>query len=172
VLGSPVAHPVAGRPAASPSTPTVSTVSSFEYRHPRRKRRWNLSTMAGSNIAGGRTTLSMSAPTCCAGTTCSSDEAYAFSNPHRAVPARPPPHDPRRFRTCDRRRRCRFERDCSERTHKIVIETSRKASMGAYTTKCVARATRSVTAFTCALFRHRKMALGIPVGPCERYTWT
>ena len=64
MLGSPVAHPVAGRPAASPSTPTASTVSFFEYRHPRRKRRRNLCAMAGSNMAGRRTALSMRAPIC------------------------------------------------------------------------------------------------------------
>ena len=104
--------------------------------------------------------------------TCSSNKAYASSNLHRAVLARPLPHDHRRFKTCDRRKKYRFERGCSEETHKIVTRTSRKPSMGAYTTKCVARATRSVTAFTCALFRHRKRTLGISVGPCERYAWT
>ena len=65
MLGSPVAHPVAGRPAASHSPPTASTVSSFEYRHSRRTRRWNFFAMVGSNTAGGCTARPMRAPIRC-----------------------------------------------------------------------------------------------------------
>lgn len=55
-------------------------------------------------------------------TTCSSNDAYAFSISHHATLARSLPHDPRRFEICGRRRRCRSGRDCSEGTHKTVTQ--------------------------------------------------
>ena len=91
-------------------------------------------------------------------TTCSGNEAHAFSTFHRAVLMKPLPNDPGQFKKCDRRRICRYGKDCSEGMHGVVTETSQKPRLGGDSTTWVARATGSVTAFACALFPHRNMA--------------
>lgn len=63
-------------------------------------------------------------------TTCSSNDAYAFSISHHATLARSLPHDPRRIKICGRRRRCRSGRECSDGVHNTVTEDIANIKIG------------------------------------------
>ena len=146
MLGSPVAHLLAGRPAACPPTHTTTTASSFEYHHPRRERRWDLFAMAESDIAGGHTALSMRAPIRCRNNHLHRRRSTRVQQFATRIITRSLPHDPRRFKLCGRRRKCQVERGCSEGAHKIVIKDIAKTKIGrrqyktgyeSYETNCI-----------------------------------
>jgi hypothetical protein len=63
-------------------------------------------------------------------TTCSGNDVYALSDSHHTTLARSIPHNPRRFKPCGRRRRCRSGRDCSEGMHKTGTEDIANIKIG------------------------------------------